>query len=235
MYRLYFVLALFGGIATSAFAQITVLGSGLSADCYHAAKAGRTVGAIDICTRALMEETMTRATRAATYVNRGVLLMRSGDYDKAEEDYVLAERLDPNESAIYVNRGAALIYQRDFQSALGQLNRAIGLAGTNLDRFPPASASWLEQAQSVGNDHLHIAYYNRAIAKKRTNDLEGSYYDFLSAKRLKPEWDLVEEQLENFVVQSTYDQEVGIGQEENQSEFDNTIDNENGFTDSQDQ
>ena len=230
MNRLYFALAFCVWFSTNAVAQITVLGSGLSADCYHAAKAGRTVGAIDICTRALMEETMTRATRAATFVNRGVLRMRDGQYDRAEEDYTLAERLDPNESAIFVNRAAALIYQRDFQMALEQLDHAIRLVGTNLDRFPPASEVWLEQATMLGDDNLHIAYYNRGIAKKYTNDIQGSYNDFLSASRLKPEWELVQEQLENFIVQSRYEQNQPIDGDEEE-----TFDEEGGLFENQDQ
>lgn len=234
MNRLYLTLAFCVWFSTNAFAQITVLGSGLSADCYHAAKAGRTVGAIDICTRALMEETMTRATRAATFVNRGVLRMRSGDYELAEEDYTLAERLDPNESAIFVNRGAAMIYQRDFQTALEQLNHAIRLVGTNLDRFPPASNEWLEQATLLGDDHLHIAYYNRAIAKKYTNDLRGAYYDFVSASKLRPEWDKALEQLENFIVQSTYEDGTTFDGSQN-SEQDDTFGNTNEFSDIRDQ
>lgn len=234
MNRLYIALAFCVWFSTSAVAQITVLGSGLSADCYHAAKAGRTVGAIDLCTRALMEETMTRATRAATFVNRGVLLMRSGEYDKAEEDYTLAERLDPNESAIFVNRGAALIYQRDFQTALEQLNHAIRLVGTNLDRFPPASDVWLEQATQLGDEHLHIAYYNRGIAKKYTNDIQGSYNDFLSAAKLKPQWELVEEQLENFVVQSTYEEGMTFD-DSLDSDQDDSFGNTDEFNDIRDQ
>ena len=230
MNRLYLALAFCVGFAANAVAQITVLGSGLSADCYHAAKAGRTVGAVELCSRALHEETMTRATRAATFVNRGVLLMRDGKYDRAEEDYTLAERLDPKESAIFVNRAANMIYQRDFQNALEQLDHAIRLAGTNLDRFPPASEVWLEQATRLGDDHLHIAYYNRGVAKKYINDVQGAYYDFLSAAKLKPEWDMVAEQLENFVVQSTYEEEMNP-----EGGQDDMFGNQDGFSENRDQ
>ncbi|MEL6782181.1 MAG: tetratricopeptide repeat protein [Pseudomonadota bacterium] len=166
--------------APAATAQVFVIGSGLGAECYDAAKSGRlspTI-AVDMCTRALREEMMTKSNRAATYVNRGVLYMRDGDYEKALADYEDAERLDGEQGAIYLNRGAAYIYQRDFDSALGPLDKAIAL----------------------DTQDLYAAHYNRAIARENTGDVEGAYYDFKAALDLRPDWTLAQQQLARFTV-----------------------------------
>lgn len=170
-------------LAFPATAQVFVIGSGLGSDCYKKT-ARATYSFIDAettCTRALREETMNRENRAKTYTNRGVLRMRAGRYDQALEDYAEAIRLRPELGAAWLNQGAALIYKKDFGAAITPLNKAIELNSTD----------------------LFAAYYNRAIARENTGDVEGAYADFKKSLELRPEWDLAERQLTRFVVTET--------------------------------
>ena len=159
---------------------VQVLGHGYSQECYQQVMRGRsTTHSVEvICTKALNFESMTKANRAATYINRGVLRMRDGRYDAALADYSNAERFKADEGAIYLNEGAAHIYMQDYASAIPALDRAIAL----------------------GSQDLYAAYYNRAIAKEYTDDIPGAYHDFKKALELKPEWQLAARQLERFTV-----------------------------------
>jgi len=168
-------------VAEAASAQVFVIGNGLGGECFQKTKNrySNFRAADDVCSRALREEAMTRTNRAATYVNRGVLRMRKGNYDTALADYSEALRLQPELGAAYLNTGAAYIYQRDFYAALAPLNRAIELES---------------------ND-LFAAYYNRAIARENTGDVAGAFEDFNTSLELKPEWDLALRQLTRFSVE----------------------------------
>ncbi|MGB3626029.1 MAG: tetratricopeptide repeat protein [Henriciella sp.] len=181
LYRLGTVIGLAATLAATAAAQVFVVGGGLARECFDEAKSGKYVFRLaeETCSRALREETMSRENRAATYVNRGVIRMREGDYENALEDYSRAVAIVPDLGAAYLNEGAAHIYQKDFDSALQPLNRAIELESTD----------------------IFAAYYNRAIARENTGDVAGAYYDFQKALELKPDWDLAERQLRRFTVE----------------------------------
>ena len=181
MYRTFILGAVMAIAGASASAQVFVVGGGLAKDCFELAKSGnyqfRT--ADETCTRAIQEETMTRANRAATYVNRGVIRMREGNYEDALSDYGRATDIQPELGAAYLNEGAAHIYRKNFDLALSPLNRAIELESAD----------------------IFAAYYNRAIARENTGDVAGAYTDFQKALELKPGWDLAERQLNRFTVQ----------------------------------
>ncbi len=167
-------------LAMTASAQVFVIGTGLGADCYQKTSAAYASfrDAEETCTRALREETMTLANRAATFVNRGVLRMRNGDYEQARDDYASARRIQPDLAEAYLNDGAALIYQRDFAAALVALDKSLDL--------------------NVGD--AYAAHYNRAIARENTGDVPGAYADFQRALELKPDWDLAARQLQRFKI-----------------------------------
>jgi|TARA_R100001143_G_scaffold57544_1_gene54864 tetratricopeptide (TPR) repeat protein len=171
---------LLGLAAGTANAQVLVLGGGIAEDCYEAAKF-ETVSprkGAEICTRAIELEAMKPSNRAATFTNRGVLQMRAGLYEKALSDYATAKRIRPDTGETYLNEGAALIFLERYDEALQSLDQAIAL----------------------GSKDLHAAYYNRALAKEKLNDVEGAYYDFRRALELKPDWDLAEWQLSRFEI-----------------------------------
>ena len=161
-------------------AQVLVLGGGIAEDCYEAAKFGSVSpreGAA-ICTRAIQHEAMKLSNRAATYTNRGVLYMRAGFYEKALSDYDKSKRISPDTGETYLNEGAAYIFIEAYDKALQSLDQAI----------------------AYGSNDLHAAYYNRALAKEKLDDVEGAYYDFRRALELKPDWELAEWQLSRFEV-----------------------------------
>lgn len=167
-------------IAPGANAQAVIIGGGLAKDCYLAVEAGATnfVQTERLCTRALEGETMTRGNRAATYVNRGILRMRNDRIDGAIDDYDRALQLDDELGAAWLNRGAALILDDQIAEALVALDKAI----------------------SFETQDLHAAHYNRALAREKSGDVTGAYYDFRDAAALKPDWDLPQYQLQRFTV-----------------------------------
>ena len=164
--------------APAASAQVTVLGGGLARECYEAAKynIGRQSAGEDICTRALEHEMLNTTNRAATFTNRGVLRMRQDKLDSALSDYAASKRILPEEGATWLNEGAAYILKRDYEAALVSL----------------------EQAIELESNDLYAAYYNRAIAREQTGDIEGAYYDFVKSRELNPEFALTEAQLSRF-------------------------------------
>lgn len=169
-----------GLAAGPAHSQVMVLGGGIAKDCYEAAKfeTASPRKAAETCTRALELEAMSPSNRAATYTNRGVLQMRAGLYEKALSDYDRAKRIRPDTGETYLNEGAAYIFLNEYDQAIQSLNQAIALDSSD----------------------LHAAYYNRALAKEKLNDVEGAYYDFRKALELKPDWDLAQWQLSRFEV-----------------------------------
>ncbi|MCI4644247.1 MAG: tetratricopeptide repeat protein [Hyphomonadaceae bacterium] len=173
-------IACFTMMAGTASAQAIIIGGGMAKDCFLSVQAQSTrfSEVEDMCSMALESEVMTRANRAATYVNRGIIRMRAGNYDDALSDYDRALSLREDLGAAYLNRGAALILAGDHAAAKAALDRAIEL----------------------GTNDLHAAHYNRAIAKEHTGDVPGAYYDFREAAELKPDWDLPQLQLERFTV-----------------------------------
>ncbi|WP_291209188.1 tetratricopeptide repeat protein [Hyphomonas sp.] len=180
MFRTILIAAAIAIAAPAASAQVTVIGGGIARDCYEAVKfnLGRTQDAEETCTRALELEALNISNKAATYTNRGVLRMRQGEYDAALQDYASAKRIKPGSGATWLNEGAAFIFKKDYNSALVSLEKAIEL----------------------NSEDLYAAYYNRAIAKEHTGDVQGAYFDFVKSKELNPEFAATDRQLARFTV-----------------------------------
>ncbi|MBK8199953.1 MAG: tetratricopeptide repeat protein [Acidobacteria bacterium] len=180
MIRPLILAACFACAAPLASAQVMVLGGGIARECYEAVKfdLGRPGDAEELCSRAIELEALNLANKAATYTNRGVLRMRQGSYDEALSDYAVAKRLKPATGATWLNEGAAYIFKKDFNSALVSLEKAIEL----------------------DSEDLYAAYYNRAIARENTGDVEGAYYDFVKSKELNPDFPATDRQLARFQV-----------------------------------
>src|SRR5579871_127370 len=134
--------------ALPAKAVVLVVGGGAGAQCYSTAEFGDPFDAFDICTKALADQNMSVRDRAATYINRSVIRLRVHDYSGAISDCDLSIARYPGLGEAYVNRGAALINLDKPQEALDALNKAI----------------------NVGLDKVHLAYYNRGLAKEKLND-----------------------------------------------------------------
>lgn len=174
--------AILVALTPAASAQVMVIGGGLAKDCYEAAKFGlmSSSDAEALCTRALEQEALNLTNRAATFTNRGVLRMRQGKLDVALSDYAASKRISPDSGPTWLNEGAAYILKQDYNSALVSLDRSIELESSD----------------------LYAAYYNRALARERTGDVEGAYFDFVKSKELNPEYTATDEQLARFTVET---------------------------------
>jgi tetratricopeptide (TPR) repeat protein len=182
MRALKFALALgAAGVAASAGpsqAVTIVIGGGLATECYASAEYGDAFTAFDTCTRALSNTALSVRDRAATYVNRSVIRLRVRDFNGAVADCDQSIQRWPQLSEPYVNRGAALI---------------------NMDRAQEAVAD-LDKAITMGLEKVHLAYYNRGLAKEKLNDARGAYADYRRALEIDPNFTLASEQLQRFLV-----------------------------------
>jgi tetratricopeptide (TPR) repeat protein len=167
--------------ALPAKAVVIVVGGGAGAQCYSTAEFGDPFAAFDICTKALTNQDMSVRDRAATYINRSVVRLRVHDYNGAIADCDLSIARYPNLGEAYVNRGAALI---------------------NLD-MPKEAVDALDRAIKLGLDKVHLAYYNRGLAREKLNDPRGAYGDYKKALELDPTFTLAAQELRRFTVTGT--------------------------------
>ena len=167
-------------VATSAQAQVVGGGNSLARDCFLKTKTddhGRK-SSIKLCERALTEEFLKPDDEVATYVNKGILLMRSGNYEASLKSYDAAIELDPQLAEAYINRGACLIFLNQPEAAVQALSRSIEL----------------------DTKHLPDALFNRAIAYERLGKTTAAYKDLKQASHLRPDWELPSQLLENYTV-----------------------------------
>lgn len=165
----------------TANAQI-ILGSGIGKDCYDSALLYEKprLKHIERCTEAIESKTVLGRNLAATYVNRGILYMRTSDFVSAIEDYDQALRIRPNLGAAFLNKGAALIEIGRPTEAIPVLLKSIELNTVN------------EQA----------AHYNLGVAYELTGDVTSAYRSLNKALELRPDWDLPKAQLRRYSVVS---------------------------------
>lgn len=165
-------------LAGSANAYVLVAAGRLATACYENARDQRAdMWALDQCNNA-MDEGMSQRDRAGTYVNRGIVLMHRGDYERAMADFDTAIRLQPTLAEGHINRGGALLAQSDYAAALEAINR--GLA---LNPEEPARA-----------------YYNRGVAHEELGQIREAYEDYSRAAELAPDWDPPRTELTRFQV-----------------------------------
>jgi tetratricopeptide (TPR) repeat protein len=164
--------------ASEAHAVIIVIGGGVATQCYATAEFGDPATAYDLCTKALNDPYLSVRDRAATFVNRSVVRLRARDYRGAVADTDQSLARYANFGEAYVNRGAALL---------------------NLDQ-PDAAMKEFDKAISLGLDKVHLAYYNRGLAKEFLKDARGAYADYKKALELQPDFTLAADQLKRFTV-----------------------------------
>lgn len=170
--------ALFAG-AGPAHGSVTVIGGGLAEACSKAAMAGSSsIRDEATCTQALDTEMLSPRDKAGTFVNRGIMKLRRGQWSPAMADFDVAVRFEPKLGEIYINRGAALIGQKKYADGLADLNHGIDL----------------------GVEEPAKAYYNRALAYEGLDDVKSAYFDYQKAVELSPEWDAPKQQLTRFHV-----------------------------------
>ncbi len=168
-------------LAGTAMAAVVVVGGGAAEACSQAAEAGSARSdALRDCTNALQEEQLDTRARAATHVNRGVILMRRGDRAAALGDFDQAIALGEHLGEAYVNRGALLIVERRYDEGLADTNRALELA--------------LREPEK--------AWFNRAIAQEEMGDTRSAYLSYRRASELDPGWREPQAELARFSVRA---------------------------------
>lgn len=164
----------------AASASSMVVGSGLARMCFEAADSERANSStIGVCDRALTEEALGWDDQVATYVNRGILRARVGDFAGAMADYNRALKLDPTEAEAYLNKAALVLKtERDWRQARDLFDAAL----ERKTRRP------------------EFAYYGRGITNEIGGNISGAYADYQKAAELAPAWDEPKKELARFSV-----------------------------------
>ena len=173
MIRVGFVLlVLCGAPAAQAAAPGHALG------CFAAASSDATRrDSLRDCNKALADDKLAAADRAATLVNRGIIQMHAKRLDAAVADFDEAIRLRPETAEAYVNKGVVLLRMGN------RSQEALALLSEGISRGPLRPA---------------IAYYQRAIANEELGRVRDAYEDYSRAAELAPEWADPAEQLQRF-------------------------------------
>jgi tetratricopeptide (TPR) repeat protein len=164
-------------LPAAAPASANIIGVARARSCFEAAVARRaTRDALESCTAALEEDSLTLRDRAATLVNRGILNMQVAKLDAALSDYDEAIRLQPEAAEAWVNKGIALIK-----------------AGRDAE-----AATVLSHGLDLGPANPAVAHYSRAFAYESLGKIRQAYEDFGRAAALAPGWREPSQQLRRF-------------------------------------
>lgn len=164
----------------SAHATISVFGNTTARTCYESALNEQSgPGHINTCTEAIQDRNITGRDRVASYVNRGILHVQNGNFERAIADYDAAIRLDAREPEAYLNKGLALLHQRQ------EMAEVVALLTAAIDN---------------GTREPALAYYGRGVAHEMNGDVSAAYYDIRRASDLDPEWDAPARDLTRFRV-----------------------------------
>ena len=166
-------------LATPASAAIHTLGGPLAQGCYKAASSKNVSRfAIEGCDRALAEDGLAPADRAATLVNRGIVHMVRGQRSAAEADFDAALALDARLADAYLNKGFLRIRTGEGREALPLIQKGLDL----------------------GAQEKAIAWFGRGVAHEQMGDYSRAYRDFQRARELAPDWDMPSTYLASYQV-----------------------------------
>lgn len=164
---------------SAAQGAVMTIGGPLSHLCYESALAADSrAEALDGCTRALEEESLTTPDRAATLVNRGILFMSGGHYADADADFDAALKIEPRLADGWLNKGFLRLRTGDGHDALPFIQKGI----------------------DVGAGNEALAIFARGVAHEQMGEFSLAYADLRSAQRLAPGWSLPREYLSTYRV-----------------------------------
>jgi len=168
--------------ASPAVAQggVQVIGGSLARSCYLAAEGKASPSAADFrtCEVALTSGQTSASDLVATYVNRGILFLRSGQIEAAVADFDRATALDPGQPEAYLNRGSALLKRAEARAAV----------------------TMFDQALQKRTSRPELAYYARAVAHEELGNIRAAHGDYVRASQLAPKWDAPRLELTRFRV-----------------------------------
>lgn len=166
-------------IPGSAHAAVLTLGGPLSYLCYQSALAGDgRSSALEGCSRALDEEPLATPERAATYVNRGIVLMSGGRLSEADADFDAALKLNGALPDGWLNKGFLRLRTGNGREALPLIQKGIDAGAAN-------------QA---------LAIFARGVAHEQMGEFGKAYADLKNAQRLAPGWSMPTEYLASYRV-----------------------------------
>jgi tetratricopeptide (TPR) repeat protein len=151
--------------ASTASAQISIIGNSNARECYNEAKSDR--ANTEPCDDALAGHTLVGRNLAATYVNRAVVRTNAGRLAAALKDLDRAESIKPEFGEIYASRGNVSFYQSSFEEALAEHDRGI----------------------AVGMKKLYAAHYNRGLALEQLDRIEEAKDAYRQSIAIAPEFD----------------------------------------------
>ena len=165
--------------ASSAQSAVLTVGGPLSHLCYESALAADArPSALDGCTRALQEEALATSDRAATYVNRGIVLMSGGHFVEADADFDAALRLRQNLADGWLNKGFLRLREGDGRDAL----------------------PLIQKGMDAGAGNQALAIFARGVAHEQMGEFSSAYADLRTAQQLAPGWSLPREYLASYRV-----------------------------------
>jgi tetratricopeptide (TPR) repeat protein len=151
-----------------AFAATTFL-FGESAEgqaCYEAAEAHDVTRGLPHCDAAIKDSDPMSPNLAASYVNRGILMISARRYRAAIEDFGHALQLNPGQPEAYANRGNVNLLRGHAKAAIADYTRAI-----------------------AGNcPKLFVVYYGRARAYDELGQIPEAIADLKAALALNPDF-----------------------------------------------
>jgi len=133
------------------------------------------------------------------YILRGAGYARSGEYDRAINEYTQALRLNPNDALALYNRGDAYNSKGEYERAIQDFTLALTLRPDFALAFngrgiaydgngdPDRAIQDYNQAIRLKPDYAE-AFYNRGRAYKRKGDDERAIQDYSQAIRFKPDF-----------------------------------------------
>jgi tetratricopeptide (TPR) repeat protein len=160
--------------------SVTVLsGGGEARACASAAKLSTTRlnpmrNDLDACNRALEEVNLSRRDRAATFVNRGILLAALDEYQDALNDYNDGLELLPELPQAWNGKGNLYYLAQRYDDAIAAYQRALEL---NLPE-------------------RQVAHYNLGITYEKLGDEAAAERSFTTALEIAPDWAPAKERLE---------------------------------------
>ena len=158
---------------------IMTVGGALASLCYQSAREGDgRSSAMESCTRALNEESLTTADRAATLVNRGIVYMSAGHVRQADADFDAALNLAGDLPDAWLNKGFLRLRSGDGRDALPMIQKAMD--------------------GGVGSEAL--AVFARGVAHEQMGDYRSAYADLRRAQQLNPRWGLPRDYLASYRV-----------------------------------
>lgn len=161
----------FQTVAADAQSVMIIGGSEAARECFRRAGFVVTTRSADDddvaqCNAALESGGLGLRDRAATYVNRGILLLAAGNISGARASYDQALDLAPDLGEVYINIGNVCLLQQQYKLAIVQYTRGI----------------------PVMRRGLHVAYLNRGLAHEYLKDYPHAVDDYAKAVELAPGW-----------------------------------------------